>query len=589
MIRLGFETYRRLAALSALFIALFTVSLRAQNPPFEDYLGLDPEPVTGVSFGSVTTIAKSPSDGSIWVGTQDEGILRIGRKGNRIVYSESSNHLLSDNIKELCFVSASQLYILYSDGRMTSYTPTAGFSHKSVVDSPVSHILAAGKPGNLICTTFNGEIHEIDPVGVDNLLASLQEPVSAISSGSDGKLYVAGETSRIVKKLDDSGLVPCSSAIPHTPVSLLADETGNIWAASSQGLYLWSGNAWHRYSTVDGLPSNRVRAVISGDTNEILAATANGIAGLFVSESNVSNAKLYHPGDSFFCALETTDPEPLYYFGGNNGIAVVSSKSAGELLPWNDNEDTASEKSSSSSRLLWIIPILLLTAALFFFIGRRTGSKKEEVIGHPKGVVPSTLQHTDAHSASVEEIKLPVQEKVQVEAKVQVQAEDQVKDQGRKQEPSHEPEHEHKPASTHAQTHTSTAHTKPSAPPSKEVIFKAIERLKKGDAPKFSLKVWDLVEESYTDPQFTVDSIASKLMLTRVHVNRKLQQEIGVSPSAILKARRMTAASELLLEGGYMLPQVAQLAGFSSASYLSASFKDYYGVSPSDFVSKANR
>ena len=68
----------------------------------------------------MTAIAKSPSDGSVWIGTEGDGILRIGRNGKRIRYSSEDNGLLSDEIREMCFVSPSRLYILYKDGSMSA-------------------------------------------------------------------------------------------------------------------------------------------------------------------------------------------------------------------------------------------------------------------------------------------------------------------------------------------------------------------------------------------------------------------------------------------------------------------------------------
>ncbi|MBR0445250.1 MAG: helix-turn-helix transcriptional regulator [Clostridia bacterium] len=119
------------------------------------------------------------------------------------------------------------------------------------------------------------------------------------------------------------------------------------------------------------------------------------------------------------------------------------------------------------------------------------------------------------------------------------------------------------------------------APPSREEVFEAIERVRRGEVPEFTQRVWQMIEDSYTDPDFSVASVASRLLLTRVHLNRKLQQEIGISPSALIKARRMIAARELMMRGGLTLPQIAEKTGFSSAAYLSASFKDYFGQSPS--------
>ena len=87
MKRIDIETYRVFKWIICIFLLLTSLSLWGQNFPEGEFLSLDPEAVTGESFGFVTAIAKSPSDGSLWIGTEDEGILRIGRKGNRIHYS----------------------------------------------------------------------------------------------------------------------------------------------------------------------------------------------------------------------------------------------------------------------------------------------------------------------------------------------------------------------------------------------------------------------------------------------------------------------------------------------------------------------
>lgn len=127
------------------------------------------------------------------------------------------------------------------------------------------------------------------------------------------------------------------------------------------------------------------------------------------------------------------------------------------------------------------------------------------------------------------------------------------------------------------------AAAKPVSPPadSPEVgIEEALQR------SSFGRQVWDLVVAHLSSSAYGVEEVAQDLNLSRIHVNRKLKAETGYSPSAVFKFIRMNHASKLLLEGKRSVAEVAQDCGFSSASYFSTAFKDYYSQSPSEFLEK---
>ena len=99
----------------------------------------------------------------------------------------------------------------------------------------------------------------------------------------------------------------------------------------------------------------------------------------------------------------------------------------------------------------------------------------------------------------------------------------------------------------------------------------------------FEAKVKDIVEKNYTDKDFSVDQIAAELGISRVHLSRKLKALSAASPSDMIKARRMTAAADMLRSGESNMAIVAASCGFASPAYFSAAFKAFYGVSPSAF------
>ena len=94
----------------------------------------------------------------------------------------------------------------------------------------------------------------------------------------------------------------------------------------------------------------------------------------------------------------------------------------------------------------------------------------------------------------------------------------------------------------------------------------------------------ELFTAHLSDNSYGVEQIAADLGITRIHVNRKLKAQTGYSPSTVFKTIRMTEASRLILEGKLSISEIAQRCGFSTPSYFSTAFKDYFAQSPSEFL-----
>lgn len=100
---------------------------------------------------------------------------------------------------------------------------------------------------------------------------------------------------------------------------------------------------------------------------------------------------------------------------------------------------------------------------------------------------------------------------------------------------------------------------------------------------EFTKRVRELIKDNISDPNFDVESIAALTGLSRIHVNRKLKAEGSDSPSALIKSARMSMASELLRQHTFTVSEISSRCGFRTPSYFATAFRDYFGVSPSDF------
>ena len=71
-----------------------------------------------------------------------------------------------------------------------------------------------------------------------------------------------------------------------------------------------------------------------------------------------------------------------------------------------------------------------------------------------------------------------------------------------------------------------------------------------------------------------------------MHLNRKLKETGNVPPSLLIKSFRMKQAAYLLVNNKVNISEVAYRVGYSSHSYFSSSFREYFGLSPKEFVAK---
>ena len=122
--------------------------------------------------------------------------------------------------------------------------------------------------------------------------------------------------------------------------------------------------------------------------------------------------------------------------------------------------------------------------------------------------------------------------------------------------------------------------------PAPEVVEPVPEAPVEPAGPTFLDKVKDKIQENIADSNFGVEELAVAMGMSRIHLNRRLKSEADASPSALLKEARMNLAARLLKEGRMSISEVSSMSGFSTPSYFATAFKDYYNISPSDYIAQ---
>jgi signal transduction histidine kinase/DNA-binding response OmpR family regulator len=91
------------------------------------------------------------------------------------------------------------------------------------------------------------------------------------------------------------------------------------------------------------------------------------------------------------------------------------------------------------------------------------------------------------------------------------------------------------------------------------------------------------VTENISNPDLNIDGIAKQQNLSRVQLYRKIKSLSGYSPNELVRIIRLKHAAQLL-SSGLSISEIAYQSGFSSASYFTKCFKEFYKMSPTDYL-----
>ncbi|WP_185842559.1 AraC family transcriptional regulator [Vibrio cholerae] len=96
-------------------------------------------------------------------------------------------------------------------------------------------------------------------------------------------------------------------------------------------------------------------------------------------------------------------------------------------------------------------------------------------------------------------------------------------------------------------------------------------------------KVEKLIEQHYSDPNFTTSTAAQALYVSERSLQRRFKAATGKTFKESLNEVRLEKACQSLLSGA-KIAQVAFDCGFNDPSYFSQRFKHHFGLSPSQFI-----
>ncbi|WP_291528707.1 hybrid sensor histidine kinase/response regulator transcription factor [Bacteroides sp. UBA939] len=101
---------------------------------------------------------------------------------------------------------------------------------------------------------------------------------------------------------------------------------------------------------------------------------------------------------------------------------------------------------------------------------------------------------------------------------------------------------------------------------------------------RFSQKLYEVIEKNISDQNLGVDMLCTQIGISRANLYRKIKAISELSPTELIRNKRLEVALRYLKDSDITVSEVANLLGFNSHSYFSNSFKALYGFTPSEFV-----
>jgi signal transduction histidine kinase/DNA-binding response OmpR family regulator len=122
---------------------------------------------------------------------------------------------------------------------------------------------------------------------------------------------------------------------------------------------------------------------------------------------------------------------------------------------------------------------------------------------------------------------------------------------------------------------------------SREVVLQPKQISLPSRDAEFLSRLLSLLEAKSGNPDFSVEELSDEVNMSRMQLHRKLKALTDQSPGEFLRKFRLERAKQMLSVPGMQVSEVCYKVGFNNLSNFSKVFKEFTGVTPSEFMSAA--
>ncbi|WP_215925049.1 response regulator [Winogradskyella psychrotolerans] len=121
---------------------------------------------------------------------------------------------------------------------------------------------------------------------------------------------------------------------------------------------------------------------------------------------------------------------------------------------------------------------------------------------------------------------------------------------------------------------------------SQELVLKPTDIAINNFDAQFLEKVNTVIDDNITEPNFSAADFSKALGMSRMQLHRKLKALTGLSATEFVRSQRLKLAADLLKKSDANVSEIGYSVGFNDHSYFAKCFKEMYGCSPTEFISK---
>lgn len=588
-----------------------------------------PKPGEANFNGNVISDITEDSDGSLWIGTNSEGLNHMLRNGS-FEHIRGLENNGSEPIDVKCIYESPVTGRLFigSDG-----TPMSVLDRKN----RKLKILGADSPRNVYAIESNGKGGLF--IGSTSGLFAFDE-----TSGAFSKILMAGDITNIKSlKVDSGGILwigkkfgvsaldweagkvlelPARLSEVHYVEDFFEDNSGAVWIASNAGLLKYSPSSGEirSFTTQDGLPDNVIHGIEEDYAGNMWVSTNLGLCRFNPETGDkwtftVSDGL---PGNRFMAYAHCLTSSGEMYFGGLlglvhfnpdavsrpsdavapiiscvevNGRSIVPADGAVSLKP--------SERDIS---IIFSAPDYISGQNGRFFYKMEGMDDDWHAAGMERKAVYHGLKHghytflLDYSNSSGVRSDVPCRLQIRVLARWWETAAAKsalailillalvfiVSWLVSRKENEYKSEMERTRNELLRDFSLEFVSLGAKSSPEESSVADIFDK----SDEDFMRKAMQVVRKNMDNPDFSVEGFAGEMSMSKSSLHARVKTLFGVSPLRFIKTVRFNEACRLILEKKHSIAEIGYMVGFASPSYFASAFHNFVGCTPSDYLTR---
>lgn len=96
----------------------------------------------------------------------------------------------------------------------------------------------------------------------------------------------------------------------------------------------------------------------------------------------------------------------------------------------------------------------------------------------------------------------------------------------------------------------------------------------------------EYIEENFLKEKISIEFLAQKCEISSSYLKKLFIKKFGISPVKYIIQLKINHACDLLQSELYTITQIAEICGYDNIYYFSRQFKEYVGITPTEFLNK---